>query len=216
MRIVHFESGISILDCYAHGDSALFKKISSLMRARGFYRGLLLEVFPYVDSHAEAWFYTEHALHECRQNGAVLIVPSAERMLERCPAFLEFLARGQTEFVLVDKPNLTLSALKAAQTKKPDRSTSEPEAKRLAKSLRIRETMTRGKAEGRIYGNPRLDEARVKASAAQAARRPSPEILHALLQMREEGNSYAYIADWLNSASSITPPRGKKWHAASV
>src|ERR687895_56401 len=105
------------------------------------------------------------ALAECRKRRATLVIGRLDR-LARNVAFIANLMESGVDFVAVDMPQatrLTIHILAAV---------AEHEQEMI--STRTKAALAEAKRRGTTLGNPRLEEARVRAVATHHARRPAP------------------------------------------
>ena len=146
------------------------------------------------------------ALTLCRKRHAVLLIARLDR-LARNVAFISTLMESATEFIACDMPHanrLTIHILAAVA-----------EHEREMISARTRDALAAARANGTILGNPRLAEARERARAAFAARRPHTGVIGLIRAWRDDGASYREIARRLNAIGSPAPRAGR-WHPTSV
>lgn len=146
------------------------------------------------------------ALAECRKPRAVLLIARLDR-LARNVAFIAALMENGTDFIACDMPatnRLTIHILAAA---------AEHEREMISK--RTKAALAEAKRRGTILGNPRIEDARAKATAHHHAHRPVPEVLSLISSWRQQAWTLRRIADELNRLS-IRPPRGRQWYASSV
>jgi DNA invertase Pin-like site-specific DNA recombinase len=146
------------------------------------------------------------ALEDCRRRRAVLVIARLDR-LARNVAFIANLMNSDVEFVAVDMPHanrLTIHILAAVA-----------EYERDLISQRTRAAMAAAKARGIKLGNPRYQEALVKAREARGYRPAPPEVLQLIAEWRGQGDVLRKIADRLNGLN-IRTPQGSRWYASSV
>jgi DNA invertase Pin-like site-specific DNA recombinase len=146
------------------------------------------------------------ALTECRKRRAVLLTARLDR-LARNVAFIANLMESGVDFVAVDMPQatrLTIHILAAVA-----------EHEREMISTRTKVALAEAKRRGTTLGNPRLAEARARATATHRAHRPAPEVLTLITEWRQQGKGLRQIARDLNRLH-IRPPRGREWYATSV
>ena len=146
------------------------------------------------------------ALAECRKRRAVLLIARLDR-LARNVAFIANLMESGVDFIACDMPQanrLTIHILAAVA-----------EHEREMISQRTKAALAAAKVHGVQLGNPRLAEARERARAAHHARRPAPEVLAIMQDLRSQGVSFREIARRLNRLN-IRPGRGRAWHGTSV
>lgn len=146
------------------------------------------------------------ALAACRKYRAVLVIAKLDR-LARNVAFISALMESTVDFVCCDNPHATPLLLHMLAA------FAEHEAAQI--SDRTRAALAAAKARGIRLGNPRLEEARQKATAAHHATRPAPEVLTLMREMRAQGASLQSIAARLNGLN-IRPARGRAWYGSSV
>jgi DNA invertase Pin-like site-specific DNA recombinase len=82
-------------------------------------------------------------------------------------------------------------------------------------SERTKVALAAAKARGVRLGNPRLEDARIRARASHHAHRPAPEVLALMQEWRAKGATLREIADRLNRLN-IRPARGRAWYGSSV
>jgi DNA invertase Pin-like site-specific DNA recombinase len=160
------------------------------------------------------------ALELCKKRKARLVIAKLDR-LARNVAFISALMESEVDFVCCDNPHATRLMLHIMA--------AFAEHERDIISERLKSTMGRIKAEliengfrishtGRRYtrlGNPRLEEARLKAAEARRGLTPSIETIDHMGQMRGAGMSLRAIAEQLNRWSLRTG-HGNKWHQSTV
>ncbi len=146
------------------------------------------------------------ALAACRKCRAVLVIAKLDR-LGRNVAFISALMESSVDFVCCDNPHATPLLLHMLA--------AFAEHERGQISERTRAALAAAKARGVRLGNPRIEEARQKATAAHHATRPAPEVISLMREMRTQGASLRGIADRLNGLN-IRPARGRAWYGSSV
>jgi DNA invertase Pin-like site-specific DNA recombinase len=153
------------------------------------------------------------AIAHAKRAGATLVIAKLDR-LSRNVAFIANLKEQGVDFIACDNPQanrLTVHILAAV---------AEQEAKMI--SDRTKAALTAYKARGGTLGTPNLTpEARAKGAARAAQVNPQKRIKFyrqhedTARTMREQGMSYAAIAQALNDEGSVTR-RGKAWNAMQV
>ena len=150
------------------------------------------------------------ALAAAKEAGAVLLIAKLDR-LARNVHFISGLMESGVRFVAVDMPqvtNLTLHILAAV---------AEEEAKMI--SQRTRAALAAAKARGVSLGNPEnlTHEAQLTGAAAnrEAAALAYRKLAGYVVLLREQGLSYAMIADKLNAEGHRTR-QGKEFRAMTV
>ena len=156
------------------------------------------------------------ALEHCKRVGAILVISRLDR-LSRNLAFITSLQSSGVEFICCDMPaanKLTIHVLGAVA-----------EAERDMISTRTKEALKEAKARGVQLGNPDnlSEQAKVKGRilgrAKQNERADKFAALHyqRIISLREEGQSYKYIAEMFNRERILTS-RGLEgsWTAATV
>jgi len=146
------------------------------------------------------------ALAACRKHRAVLVIAKLDR-LGRNVAFISALMESSVDFVCCDNPHATPLLLHMLA--------AFAEHERGQISERTKAALAAAKARGIKLGNPRLAEARQKATAAHHATRPASEVLTLMREMKAQGASLRTIAARLNGLN-IRPARGRAWYASSV
>jgi DNA invertase Pin-like site-specific DNA recombinase len=146
------------------------------------------------------------ALAECRKKKITLVIAKLDR-LARNVAFISAMMESGADFVCCDNPHanrLMLHMLAAF---------AEHEREQI--SQRTKAALTAAKKRGVKLGNPRAMEALEIARAVHVARRPAPEILRIMEDLRSRGKSFRSIAEELNRLN-ITTGRGCQWHGVTV
>ena|SRR6202044_344551 len=146
------------------------------------------------------------ALAECRRLKAVLVIAKLDR-LARNVAFISALMESGAEFVCCDNPHaskLMLHMLAAF---------AEHEREQI--SARTKAALAVAKARGVRLGNPRALDALELARAVHLSRRPAPEVLRLMENMRAQGASFRAIAGELNRLN-VRTGRNCKWYGVTV
>jgi DNA invertase Pin-like site-specific DNA recombinase len=146
------------------------------------------------------------ALQECRRKKATLVIAKLDR-LGRNVAFISALMDSGADFVCCDNPHanrLMLHMLAAF---------AEHEREQI--SQRTIAALAAAKARGVKLGNPRPLAALERARAVHVARRPAPEVMRIMEDLRSRGRSFRAIADELNRLN-IKTGRGCRWHGVTV
>jgi DNA invertase Pin-like site-specific DNA recombinase len=136
----------------------------------------------------------------------VLLIARLDR-LARNVAFIANLMESGADFIACDMPQatrLTIHILAAV---------AEHEREMISK--RTKAALAEVKRRGIILGNPRIDEARARATATHHSHKPAPEVLALMQGWRQQQWTLRRIADELNRLN-IRPPRGRQWYASSV
>jgi len=145
-------------------------------------------------------------LPNARKRRAVLLIARLDR-LARNVAFISALMENGTDFIACDMPTanrLTIHILAAV---------AKHEREMISK--RTKAALAEAKRRGKMLGNPRIEDARVKATAHHHAHRPAPEVSNLIAAWRRQAWTLRRIADELNRLG-IRPPRGRAWYASSV
>jgi DNA invertase Pin-like site-specific DNA recombinase len=146
------------------------------------------------------------ALQECRRKKATLVIAKLDR-LGRNVAFISALMESGAEFICCDNPHanrLMLHMLAAF---------AEHEREQI--SQRTKAALAAAKKRGVKLGNPRAMAALEIAHAVHVSRRPAPEVLRIMVDLRSRGWSFRAIADELNRLN-IKTSRGCQWHGVTV
>jgi DNA invertase Pin-like site-specific DNA recombinase len=146
------------------------------------------------------------ALQECRRKKATLVIAKLDR-LGRNVAFISALMDSGADFVCCDNPHanrLMLHMLAAF---------AEHEREQI--SQRTKAALAAAKKRGVTLGNPRAMEALEIARAVHISRRPAPEVIRIMEDLRSRGKSFRAIADELNRLN-IKTGRGRQWYGVTV
>ncbi len=159
------------------------------------------------------------ALAECKKRKATLVIAKLDR-LARNVHFISGLMESKVDFVAVDFPQankLTIHILAAVAEHERELISQRTAAAFAQIKRELAEKGSRISHAGRVYtklGNPRLQEARAKASAAN--RTPPPaNTIRFIQEMREKKLPLRKIVEQLNNLN-IRTGRGSVWYASTV
>jgi DNA invertase Pin-like site-specific DNA recombinase len=198
LRVSTDKQGITGLGMEAQRESVL-RYVST--------RGRLLAEFVEVESgRKENRPQLRAALEECRKRRAVLLIARLDR-LARNVAFIANLMNSDVEFVAVDMPQanrLTIHILAAVA-----------EHEREMISQRTKAALAAAKARGTKLGNPRYQEALIRARQALPYKPPPAEVVRLMSEWRGQGDVLRRISTRLNDLN-IRTPQGCRWYASTV
>jgi DNA invertase Pin-like site-specific DNA recombinase len=146
----------------------------------------------------------QKALALCRRRRAKLVIAKLDR-LSRNVAFIATLMDSRAEFIAVDNPHatrLTIHILAAV---------AEHEREMIA--ARTKAALQAAKARGVRLGRNGAERLAPEYRAVAVAR--ARQLAPTLTELKDRGLSSRAMADELNNRG-IRPPKGGKWHAASV
>jgi DNA invertase Pin-like site-specific DNA recombinase len=145
------------------------------------------------------------ALAASKKQGATLVIAKLDR-LARNVCFVAGLLESGVDFICADMPAANKTMLQMLSV------FGEWEREQI--SARTKAALAQAKRRGTKLGNPRLDQARENAAAANREIVPAATIAF-IAKMRGQGETLRAIADQLN-ALNITTPRGSQWYANTV
>ncbi len=162
------------------------------------------------------------AIAACKKRSATLLIAKLDR-LARNVHFVSGLMESAADFVACDMPHanrLTIHIMAAMAEHEREMISQRTKAGMDAAKREIEQNGFRiSRRSGRPYskhGNPRWEEAILKARAARKpARQVAAEVAARIVELRKEGLSLRDIAATLNRAS-IRTPAGGDWHVSSV
>jgi DNA invertase Pin-like site-specific DNA recombinase len=146
------------------------------------------------------------ALQECRSKKATLVIAKLDR-LARNVAFISALIESGADFVCCDNPHanrLMLHMLAAF---------AEHEREQISQLTKA--ALAAAKRRGVELGNPRAMQALEIARAVHISRRPAPEVMRIMEDLRSRSRSYRAIAAELNRLN-IKTSRGRQWYGVTV
>ena len=153
----------------------------------------------------------DEALRVCRTQNAVVLVKSLSRLSRRVTVVAELL-EANTRFVVVELGMRELSAFECHLY------ISFCAEERARTSARVKAGMRQARLNGSKLGNPRLAEARIKATQSTVANGVAnrARIMAVITEIQEAGvTKLAHIARCLN-ARGVTTARGKAFSVSSV
>ena len=145
------------------------------------------------------------ALAAAKKQGATLVIAKLDR-LARNVCFVAGLLESGVDFVCADMPQANKTMLQMMSV------FAEWEREQI--SARTKAALAQAKLRGTKLGNPRLEDARENAAAANREVVPVATV-EFIRKMRSQGETLRAIADQLN-ALHIRTPRGSQWHAKTV
>ena len=169
---------------------------------------LIAEYSDVISGASETREQLDAALRRCEREKATLIISKLDR-LARQLSFLAKFIESKVPLVVAELPHANKMLLQMMAV--------FAEAERDMVSQRTKDALAAAKKRGVVLGNPKLADARVNAAKAREQQADEFALQHYdnFRRMKENGYSFAKIAELLNDAGRRAP-RGGRWYPTSV